>query len=643
MAGGMHLRLKTKITLIIALLVLAVVGANSWLYVATLTNQVIRQADNRAGLVAQQVFFEAQNALADAANGGQTPASNDAADMRDYVRDALDHNAALTSLIDAEVGYSFLVYEVTIVDRDGTALISSDSSLPGRKVIARPPLSELVDAGFIHQLRLIYGPPQAYDVSYPFRLGSPGRQVPFGDIRVAAQTGLLRSEITPALRSAGWLAFASVLVSVLLAAVVSNAALAPLERISNQLDHISRGEFDQKPLEREDEFGQVSTKIIQIGQQLRGVREIFSTLRENLDQVLGGLEDGLLLFTRDGRAVMVSPAVEHFLGSSADQLLGRKAGEIFPPRHPLRAALNLVGDEFESVAAAEFDLPGKDPGAPPQRIGVSVQVITEGGTRMGALVTLRDLESLERISNQLQVSERLSALAKVTAGVAHEVKNPLNSMRLWIENLKECLPATDEMPRQAIAVLDSEIDRLDSVVKRFLDFMRPPELRLEETRLDNLLDETAAIARPQLERAGVQVEKRYAELPAVRVDRPLLKQALLNLILNAVEAMPAGGKLTFELDRRGEQAEIRVTDTGKGIAPEHRARIFQLFFTTRPGGSGIGLASAYKAVQLHDGSIDFDTTVGRGTTFRIELPLARPLEPVLVPSSETGDTVARKS
>jgi PAS domain S-box-containing protein len=636
------LRLKTKITIVIALLVMAVVGVNSWLYLATMTKQVIRQAENRAGLVAQQIFFQAQNALADAANEGQAPASSRPADLREYVRGALDQNAALTSLIDAEVGYSFLVYEVTIVDRDGTALISSDSSLPDRKVPPRPDLSQLVDSSFIEQLRIIYGPPQVYDVSYPFRLGSPGRQVPFGDIRVAAQTGLLRSEITPALRSAGLLALASVLVSVLLTALVSTVSLEPLERISAQLDRISRGEFDQKPLERADEFGQVSSKISEIGQQLQGVREIFSTLRENLDQVLGGLEDGLLLFTRDGRAVMVSPAVEHFLGSTADQLLGRKARDIFPPAHPLRSALGLVGDEFEPVAAAEINLPTANPDSPLRRIGVSVQIITEGGSRMGALVTLRDLESLERISRQLQVSERLAALGRVTAGVAHEVKNPLNSMRLWLENLKECLPAADELPRQAIAVLDSEIDRLDSVVKRFLDFMRPPELRLEESRLEDLLDEMAGIAAPQMQRAGVVLEKHYAELPPVNVDRSLLKQAFLNLILNAIEAMPAGGRLTLELERRGETAEIRFSDTGSGIAPEHRARIFQLFFTTRTGGSGIGLASAYKAVQLHDGAIDFDSEVGHGTTFRIELPLARPLEPAFARSKESNATVARK-
>lgn len=623
------MRLKTKITLIVAMLVLAVVAVNSGLYVASLTRQVIRQMDSRANLVAQHVFFQAQNALADAAAGGEKPTSNSPEDMHEYVRTALDGDSALTSLIDAEVGYSPQVYEVSIIDRDGIVLISSDDSLLGRKVLPRPPLSQLVNASFWRQLRIIYGAPQAYDVSFPFQLGTPGQQLPFGEIHVASQTGLLRNDLTPILLPLGVLALVSVLASVLLAAVVSSAALAPLGRISAQLDSISHGQFDQKPLQRTDEYGQVSTKISEIGQQLRGVRAIFSTLRENLDQVLGGLEDGLLLFTRDGRAVMVSPAVEKFLGQPADQILGRTASDIFPPQHPMRAALGLNGDQFEPVAAVEVDLPSASTGLPAHRVGVSVQIIDEGGTHMGALVTLRDLDSIETIGRQLQVSERLSALGRVTAGVAHEVKNPLNSMRLWLENLKECLPAGDAVPRQAVAVLDSEIDRLDSVVKRFLDFMRPPELRLEETRLDEMLDEIAGIAGAQLERSRIEVEKHYAELPALRLDRALLTQALLNLVFNAVQAMPDGGHLILTTERRGECAEIRVQDTGQGIAPEYRPRIFQLFFTTRPGGSGIGLASAYKAVQLHDGSIEFDSEVGRGTTFRIELPLARPIEPVL--------------
>jgi signal transduction histidine kinase len=257
-------------------------------------------------------------------------------------------------------------------------------------------------------------------------------------------------------------------------------------------------------------------------------------------------------------------------------------------------------------------------------VSVSVQAIQEAGEHMGALVTLRDLDSLESINTQLQVSERLAALGRITAGVAHEVKNPLNSMRLWLENLKECLPKEqDTGAQQAVQVLDKEIDRLDAVVKRFLDFTRPMDVRLEATQLADLLKEVLEVAQPQLQKASVQVARLLPiDVPEVYVDRALLKQAVLNLVLNAAEAMPNGGQLRLVLSRRGDAAEITVGDTGIGIAPENRQKIFQLFFTTRPGGSGIGLASAFRIVQLHNGSIDFTSEVGRGTTFRIELPLA---------------------
>lgn len=621
----MHLRLKTKITLTMAALVLSVVAVNSSLNVASLERQVVRQVYGRANIVAQQVFFQAQNALSEAATAGNAPASESPADLRAYVRDSLANSKALDSFINGEVGYSSFVYEVTIVDYNGTALISSDSTLIDRPVLRRTPLDQLVSSGALAQLRVMYGPPRAYEVTYPFKLGPAGRQVPFGEIRVAVQTGLLRNEITPSLRSAAWLALGSVLISVLLAAIVSSISLSPLKRISAQLDRISRGEFDPQPVQTTDEFGQVSSKISRIGQQLRGVQEIFSTLRENLDQVLGGLEDGLLLFTRDGRAVMVSPAVERFLGVPADQLLGRMADDIFPAGNPVRRALGLDEGAISPVTT-EVELPSPT-GEAPQHVGIGAQIISEGGTRMGALVTLTDLESRERISTQLQVSERMSAIGRIMSGVAHEVKNPLNSMRLWVESLKEHLPADEELPQHALKVLDTEIDRLDTVVKRFLDFTRSVELHPEDTQLAELMDEVVNVARPQLERANVAVETHYARsLPAARVDRELVRQALLNLVLNAVQAMPEGGVLTLSLERRGDMAAIQVKDTGVGISPEHRNRVFQLFFTTRPGGSGIGLASTYRTVQLHNGAIDFETELGRGTSFRIELPLERPGE-----------------
>jgi len=318
--------------------------------------------------------------------------------------------------------------------------------------------------------------------------------------------------------------------------------------------------------------------------------------------------------------VMISPAAEKFLGEPAGQFLGRRVSEIFPPGHPLHDALHIESDELYEVAA-EVEL---DTSEGPKRVSVSVQAIQEDGERMGALVTLRDLDSLESINTQLQVSERLAALGRITAGVAHEVKNPLNSMRLWLENLKESLPAdADGASRQAVQVLDKEIDRLDAVVKRFLDFTRPMDIRLEPTQLAQLLKEVLEVAQPQLHKSNIQLAQLLPiDVPEVYVDRALLKQAVLNLVLNAAEAMPSGGQLRLVLSRRGEMAEITVGDTGKGIPLENRQRIFQLFFTTRPGGSGSGLASTFRIVQLLNGSIDFTSEIGRGTTFRIELPLA---------------------
>src|ERR1700723_2284700 len=596
----MRLSLKTKFTLATSLLVLAVVTTVSALYIARLT------------------YLACQNSLTDAAARGESPASSSPADFRGYVQRALDNSSSLNSVMEAAIGYSPTIYEITISDLDGIVLVSSDASLRGQKIAQRPPVDSLERGGFFQQLRPLYGPPLVYEDSLPFNINGP-----FGDIRIGLSSVLIRNEISPGLESAGYYALASVLLSTLLALIVSRASLAPIDRISAQLDRISAGEFDLEPVERGDEFGAVSTKIIGIGKQLRDVREIFSTLRENLDQVMGGLEDGLLLFNAEGRAVLVSPSVEKFLGGRAAELRGRRVSEIFPPDHAIRGVLRIKEDEIEPVEGAELTLEGLHGS---QRIGLSAQVIREHGLAMGALITLRDVESLERIGNQLQVSERLAALGRVTAGVAHEVKNPLNSMRLWLEVLKANMPVEPE-PQQAVKMLDSEIDRLDRAVKTFLNFTKPLEMRLEETDLRSLLEEIADAARPSLTRAGVDLRLEVPTgFPHVLVDQQIIHQAVLNLIVNASEFTKPGGRITLALRRNGEFAVIAVSDTGAGIPLEDQKKIFQLFFTTRAGGTGIGLANTFRFVQLHNGRIEFDSEVGRGTTFRLELPLARSLE-----------------
>src|SRR6266853_4419594 len=582
----MQLGLRTKLTLVMTGLVFLVVVVLSAVFVSRLTNQVIHETNTRANELAQQIFEQAKHALEDAKQAGERPASNSPEDRHAYVKRAFQTSEGLLAALQSPLGSNPWIYDVCIVDHNGQVLVSSDQKMLGTMAQPRPAFVQIDRSNFFRQMKILYGPQRVFDASFPFTMTGE----PFGEVRVGISIPLLRDANSASLRTSGAIALVALLVSTGLAMVVSGATLAALRDISAQLDRISAGQYDTPPAAPKsftvfsgfgsfgggaDELGLVSRKISQVGQQLRGVHEIFSTMRENLNSVMAGLEDGLLLFTRDARAVMVSPAAEKFLGAPAGQFLGRRVTEIFPPGHPLQ-------------------------------------------------VTLRDLDSLESINTQLQVSERLAALGRITAGVAHEVKNPLNSMRLWLENLKESLP--DEAAaeaQQAVQVLDKEIDRLDAVVKRFLDFTRPVELKLEATDLSELLREVVRVAQPQMQKAGVEIEELlWNLLPEVWPDRALLLPAVLNLVLNAADAMSTGGELRVELARRGEMAEISVSDTGRGIPLENQQKIFQLFFTTRPGGSGIGLATTFRIVQLHNGSIDFQSEAGRGTTFRIELPLA---------------------
>ncbi len=408
----MQLRLRTKLTLVMTGLVLLVVAVISGVFVARVTRQVIRQANERALFVAHMSFEQARHALEEFKGKGLLPDSGSPEDVRDYVRKAFESDPALDSLLKSATAEPS-IYEVTISDHEGLVLASSDATLPGKIMPRRTPLAGLLRGNFFQEMRRLYGAEHVYEVDFPFNKGGE----PFGEVRVGMSARLLRDEITLSLRASGSIVVVALLISTLLAAVVSRATLAPLADISAQLDRISAGQYDAPSPEAKDlagsgdELGQVQRKITRVGQQLRGVHEIFSTLRENMNSVMAGLEDGLLLFTRDARAVMVSPAAEKFLGAPSGQFLGRRVNEIFPAGHALHEALGIEGDELSEVAA-EVELPTSEG---MRRVSVSVQAIQEDGERMGALVTLRDLDSLESINTQLQVSERLAAMGRITA------------------------------------------------------------------------------------------------------------------------------------------------------------------------------------------------------------------------------------
>jgi signal transduction histidine kinase len=235
---------------------------------------------------------------------------------------------------------------------------------------------------------------------------------------------------------------------------------------------------------------------------------------------------------------------------------------------------------------------------------------------------LRDqADQILEIEEQLRRADRLSALGELSAGLAHEIRNPLGSIRGTAEILQDGIPPGD--PRAEFAqILVREVDRLNRVVRDFLDFARPAEPDRGPLDLNDLLRDVLALTRQQAVKQGIELKLTAGAIPPVAARGEQLRQAFLNLVLNAMQAMPHGGTLQVATEPRDDLVLVRFQDTGVGIPAEHLARIFNPFFTTRQEGTGLGLAITHRIVQGHSGRIDVTSRPGAGTTFTLTFPPA---------------------
>ena len=605
------MRRKTIIVLAITFMVTVMVTAFSYLYISVLLRQRIDNAYTIASTRTKQLASLANTDLPDLSSTRVD--TNDPAAMRSGITENLQMDTNLLNNLQLDKDSWPFVYDVSFVDLNGKAIISTNTPA-GKPVPKRPNFLTFKSARFREQLRLLYSPATLYDVTEPLDLEGP-----FGTIRIGVSTTLLKSEITPSLLHAVYFSVASIFVSLLLAAGISNLALGPLRQISMNLDNVGLGaneELSGKESEH-DEYGLVTLKIANIGRQMRDSKEIFAALKDNVDQLMSKLQDGLMLFTRDFRVVLVSAPVERFLGRPRAELLGRTASEIFFRDTPLGA---LVLDAFERkrpLLQREFIA------AAGRHVQVSMDFIQEKSTQIGALLIMRDAESVRRIGDEIEMSRRLSASGRVTGGVAHEVKNPINAIVLHLQLLQNKLSLPDPDTRRHMDIIGSEIHRLDRVVQTLVDFMRARELHLVEVDLRRLLDEVALLAGPESEHLGVTIEQDMPPEPLpIKADLDFMKQALLNVVINGVQAMPHGGVLTISARQDKDVVVAEIRDRGTGIPREVQEKIFELYFTTKKEGNGIGLAQTYQILQWHYGSVEFESTEGEGTTFRFRIPLA---------------------
>jgi signal transduction histidine kinase len=646
----MRLGIRAKqIAGVTAIVGAAVVGL-SGLFVARLTAVVLHESHARGQLLSNAILHRSGQVVG--AGGDPYQALRDDGGLRAIVESSL---------------YGESVVSAAILDTSDIVITSSDPATVGRRVAERFDLAEVLEAGALEQIRVIYaGDGQTLDVLQPMTLGGEA----FGSIRIGVSTLLMRSELNASLRPALATAAVALGVAVAVAALLAQLLLRPIHVIRGGLTRLEQGEFGVTlDLPPGDEFGELGTFFNTVSQRLSADRTLLAGQKAHLQSAVEHLEDAVALFNPSGELLFANPAMQHTLPVAA---IGRVLEGLLPNGHPYRTLVEETLATRNSRGPVQIQAPGgtNQLGAPgasgsaaaaenPARtiddeLVVTHAIVGTTGELVGVLLVSRNLASLSRMQSTLAYSRKLVALGRLTAGIAHEVKNPLNAMMIHLELLRTKirttfaaalqpepvaaagstlglassrpgpLPAPVQGVLEHVEIIEREIRRLDEVVQGFLKFTRPEDLRLEPVRVRPLLEEILPVIETEASKNGVKVTLDVpSSTPAVNADAAMLRQAFLNLAINACQAMPRGGILRLRSGPAArDRVAIRVEDTGVGIAPEHLSRIFDLYFTTKDRGTGIGLSMVYRIIQMHDGDIEVQSTPGRGTTFTVMLPRA---------------------
>jgi signal transduction histidine kinase len=628
----MRLGIKGKQVLYVTSIVGAFVVILSVIYLAQLAQVSLKESHARADAVASQIFNRAHEV------------GIDQADPFELLR----NDSGLRSILASSLYFKSITF-AAIVDASGT-LVAADPPL-ARSGGPLPPaedLATLLARPALSQLMAVYrSQGQNLEVRQPLFIGD--RQI--GWIRIGVSTLLIRDDLSKSLWPPVLVALVALTVGVVTASLLAQLILRPIHVIRSGLTRLGRGEFGVRlNLDQDDEFGDLGTFFNTVSAQLSADRSQMAGQVANLESAVEHLEDAVAVVSPNGDLLFVNPAMRMLLPGAAT---GATLNDLVPADHPLR---RLFEDTLATRqphgplsltfrSAAEED--AKRAPEAGERLILTHPINDASGALVGIMLIARNLEYLGQVQSTLRYSRKLAALGRLSAGVAHEVKNPLNAMMIHLELLRQQFsptaatvgrggghgaasvvtrdapPVASSEALQHVDVIAGEIRRLDEVVQGFLKFTRPEDLKLQPVKLSTLFDEVVPIVRPEAERNRVELVVVCDNVPDVNADPAMLRQAFLNLALNACQAMPNGGTLRIRCEAaRGRRVSITFTDTGVGIKPEHLSRIFDLYFTTRPKGSGIGLSMVYRTVQMHDGEIEVQSTPGAGTTFKLLLPQA---------------------
>jgi PAS domain S-box-containing protein len=478
-----------------------------------------------------------------------------------------------------------------------------------------------------------------YDFAVPVHI----ERQRWGTVRVGLSKRRMDAEIRQTRRELGALTALMLGIGGVAAAVVAGRIVKPVRQLAAGAAAVSRGELEQR-IEPStiDEIGRLAEAFNHMTAQLlqqrtaledahtelsRRFREL-ADLKSYTDSILSSLTTGVVTIDLEGRVVTLNPAAELLTGFFAREAAGRYCTEIF-------AGAGEVSDVLMETLASRRSITGVALGFT-RRNGVSLPVELSvaplkgsDGKDLGVVGVFRDLTAVRALEHRLQRSDRLAALGTLAAGLGHEIKNPLTSILTFSRHLSRRY--ADEGFREKFqSVVPRELERINEIVDQLLELARPARLHFAAVRLPALLDGVVALYSNEIEAKRTTVVRDYArDVPAIQADEDAIYRAFVNLVANALEAMGSRGHLTLRIGwaesptRRAYHRHVRIEieDTGAGISPPERDRIFNPFYTTKEGGTGLGLALTHKIIEEHRGTIDVASAPGVGTTFRVVLPV----------------------
>jgi signal transduction histidine kinase len=593
---GPGLRARQAVALGVA--VLLVVAGSTVAHLASVARVALRGAVEEGELLARQLYHQSSRVVAESPQADPL---------------LLQRDPGIRAMLEGIVGYSHTVVYAAIVDPSDRILAHSNPKLDGKLLPPQESLDQVKNWWTLRIVASLLQEPHVYEAQVPMRLGDK----PFGVVRVGVSTSLLRQELARAALHSLVLAVIALGVVLVAGLGAGHMLLRSLKRIARSMERLGRRQAGAVDLTRDDELGALAARVNKLGDKL-GER----VHADQMKGILDSLEDAVIVLNARRQVVFCNEPAEALLGKWIDSAFAETSEPLQAQDHPLAPFVAELFEDGIERRNAPVKVPFPDGQA--RELAVSSYRIPGGDRLGGGVLALRDLDPVRAVQSLVTYSQKLAALGRLTSGVTHEVKNPLNAMRIHLELLKARIGNTNPAARENVDVIAHEIQRLDRVVQGFLKFVRPEEVNLAPVDVGGLLAEVARLMTPEAARAGTRIALDMApEVPPVSGDAGLLQQACTNLVTNAIQAMPNGGAVTLGACRgRDGGVEVRVRDEGVGIPGEDLERIFRLYYTTKPQGSGIGLSMVYRIVQMHDGRIDVDSEVGRGTVMTMTLPVA---------------------